>query len=63
MLTRNDVFKLLESFGIRRDDVVTMHSSLREIGPIEGGADGLIDALKDYLCDGLLLILPTPGPM
>ena len=58
MLTRNDVFQLLESFGIRRDDVVTMHSSLREIGPIEGGADGLIDALKDYLCDGLLLI-PT----
>ena len=58
MLTRNDVFTLLESFGIRRNDVVTMHSSLREIGPIEGGADGLIDALKDYLCDGLLLI-PT----
>ncbi|MBQ2929400.1 MAG: AAC(3) family N-acetyltransferase [Clostridia bacterium] len=58
MLTRNDVFALLESFGIRRDDVVTIHSSLREVGPIEGGADGLIDALKDYLCDGLLLI-PT----
>lgn len=58
MLTRNDVFQLLESFGIRSDDIVTMHSSLREIGPIEGGADGLIDALKDYLCDGLLLI-PT----
>jgi AraC-like DNA-binding protein len=58
MLTRNDVFQLLESFSIRRDDVVTMHSSLREIGPIEGGADGLIDALKEYLCDGLLLI-PT----
>ena len=58
MLTRNDVFQLLESFGIRHDDVVTMHSSLREVGPIEGGADGFIDALKDYLCDGLLLI-PT----
>ena len=58
MLTRNDVFQLLESFSIRHDDIVTMHSSLREVGPIEGGADGLIDALKDYLCDGLLLI-PT----
>lgn len=58
MVTRNDVFALLESFGIRRDDVVTIHSSLREVGPLEGGADGLIDALKDYLCDGLLLI-PT----
>lgn len=58
MVTRNDVFALFESFGIRRDDVVTIHSSLREVGAIEGGADGLIDALKDYLCDGLLLI-PT----
>ena len=58
MLTRNDVFALLESFGLRHDDVVTIHSSLREAGPIEGGADGLIDALKEYLCDGLLLI-PT----
>ena len=58
MLTRHDVFRLLESFSIRRDDVVTMHSSLREIGPIEGSADGLLDFLTDYLCDGLLLI-PT----
>lgn len=58
MITRNDVFRLFESFGIRRDDVVTVHASLREIGPIEGGADGLIDAMKDCLCDGLLLI-PT----
>lgn len=58
MITRNDVFALLESLEIRRDDVVTIHTSLREIGPIEGGADGLIDALIAYLCDGLLLI-PT----
>lgn len=58
MVTKNDVFTLLESFGIRPDDVVTVHSSLREVGPIEGGADGLIDAMTQYLCDGLLLI-PT----
>lgn len=58
MVTQNDVFTLLKSLGIRHDDIVTVHSSLREIGPIEGGADGLIDALKTYLTDGLLLI-PT----
>lgn len=58
MLTRNDVFTLFGSFGIRHDDVVTIHSALREVGPIEGGADGLIDAMKDYLYDGLLLV-PT----
>ena len=58
MLTRNDIFRLLDSFGVRHDDVLTIHASLRSPGPIEGGADGLIDALKAYLCDGLLLI-PT----
>ena len=58
MITRKDVFRLFEGFGIPRDGIVTVHSSLREIGPIEGGADGLIDAMKEYLCDGLLLI-PT----
>ncbi len=58
MVTQNDVFALLDSFGIRRDDAVTVHSSLREVGPIQGGADGLIDMLKAYLSDGLLLI-PT----
>ncbi|MBQ8555261.1 MAG: AAC(3) family N-acetyltransferase [Clostridia bacterium] len=58
MITRQDIFSLLEAFGIRHDDTVTIHAALRAAGPIEGGADGLIDALKDYFCDGLLLI-PT----
>lgn len=58
MITKNDVFQLLEAHGIQSTDVVTIHAALRAAGPIEGGADGLIDALKDYLCDGLLLI-PT----
>lgn len=58
MLTKKDVFALFETFGIPRDAIVTVHSSLREVGPIEGGADGLLDMMKEYLCDGLLLI-PT----
>ena len=58
MITKQDIFRLLEQQGIRHDDIVTIHAALRAAGPIEGGADGLIDALKEYLCDGLLLI-PT----
>lgn len=56
MVTKQDVFEMLESFGIRHDDKVTMHSSLRAIGEIEGRADGLIDAFKEYLYDGLFLV-------
>lgn len=58
MITRKDVFHLLETHGVQPSDVVTIHAALRAAGPIEGGADGLIDALTDYLHDGLLLV-PT----
>ena len=58
MLTKKDITDFLETNGIRHDDKVTIHASLRSVGPIENGADGLIDALKSYLDKGLLLI-PT----
>lgn len=58
MITRQDVFRLLEEHGIQHHDVVTIHASLRAAGPIEGGADGLIDALTAWLDKGLLLV-PT----
>lgn len=49
---------MLEELGVCPDDKVTVHSALRQVGPMENGADGLIDALCKYLSDGLLLI-PT----
>ncbi len=58
MVTKQDIHAMLAELGVRHDDTLTIHASLRAVGPIEGGADGLIDALKEYLCDGLLLI-PT----
>ena len=58
MLNTQDIFNFLENSCIRHDDKVVVHASLRSVGPIENGADGLIDALKDYLNKGLLII-PT----
>ncbi len=58
MLTKHDIWSFLEGMEIASDSVVTMHTSLRSIGEIEGRADGLLDALTAYLHDGLLLI-PT----
>ena len=58
MVTERDVFQMMEDFAIPRDAKVNVRASLRSIGPIEGGADGLINALKAYLTDGLLLV-PT----
>ena len=58
MVTKKDIVKFLEDNGIRHDDIVAVHASLRAVGPVEGGADGLIDAMCEYLYDGLLII-PT----
>ena len=54
MLTKNDVFALFETFGIPSNATVTVHSSLREVGPIEDGADGLIDAIQKDCDAGLM---------
>ncbi len=57
-ISKTDIHRFLADCGIRPDDTVTMHTSLRAIGSIEGGADGLIDVFCAYLCDGLFLV-PT----
>ena len=58
MVTKAQIAELLGQWGLQKQDKVMVHASLRSIGEIENGADGLIDALKDYLSQGLLLI-PT----
>ena len=58
MITKTDIHALLRENGIRPDDKVTVHASLRSTGGIENGADGLIDGIVSYLANGLLLI-PT----
>ena len=56
MVTKQDVSKLLHEFGIKADDTVLMHSSMRSTGGVEGGCDGLIDAFIEYLSEGLFIV-------
>lgn len=59
MITKVDIFDMLESCNIRHNDVVTIHCSLKSIGDeIYDGADGMIDAFCEYLYDGLFIV-PT----
>ena len=44
MYTKSDLLSQLEALRIPRDRVILMHSSLRLIGQIEGGAKTLLDA-------------------
>ena len=58
MLTRADIHIFLKRIGIKPDDTVLVHTSMRSLGEVEGGCDGLIDAFTSYLADGLFLV-PT----
>ncbi len=56
MYTKAQLVKQLRDMGIVSTDVITIHSSLKAIGPVENRACGLIDALRTAVSDGLLLI-------
>ena len=55
MLTKENLFKTLSNIGLKSDDTVMIHSSLRSIGKIEGDGEGLISYLKEYFKDGLII--------
>ncbi len=58
--TKSDIFEQLRAIGAPRDGVVLMHTSLRAVGAVEGGAEGLLDAMVEYFTkDGGLLCVPT----
>lgn len=58
MYKKEDLTKAIEEMGIKSDDTVFIHSSMKSIGKVDGGADTVLDAFMDYLSEGLL-ILPT----
>lgn len=58
MYTKEDLMAQLAAMDIAPTDTVLIHTSMRAIGPVENGADGVIDAFRDYLREGLFLV-PT----
>ncbi len=56
MLTKKDIFNTLKSIGLKSNDSIMIHSSLKAIGEIEFGATGLINALKEYFYDGTIMM-------
>ena len=58
--TKEELFKQLDQFHIPKGAVVLMHTSLRSIGAVAGGAEALLDILIEYFTqNGGLFCVPT----
>ena len=56
---KSDITAALTAMGAPRG-VVVVHSSLRSVGRVEGGGEGLLDALIEYFtAEGGVLAIPT----
>ena len=58
MITKETLIADIRAMGIASTDTVMIHTSMRAIGGVDGGADTVIDAFCEVLCEGLLLV-PT----
>ena len=59
MHTQKSLEADLERAGIRPSDTLLVHSSMKKIGQVDGGADAVIDAFLDYFRDNGLIVFPT----
>jgi len=59
MITRQQIHDALTAAGVKHGDHLIVHSSLRSVGPIDGGADALIDGLLDAVGRNGTLAMPA----
>lgn len=58
--TKEYIKEQLVALGAPKDRIVLVHSALRLVGNVEGGGEGLLDALIEYFTEeGGLLCIPT----
>ena len=58
-VTKEDIKKGLKRLGLKRGDIVGVHSSLSSFGYVEGGADAVIDALLETVGEEGTIMMPT----
>jgi len=59
MLTQQTITDDLRRLGVQSDDALVVHSSLRSLGKVDGGANTVIAALRDAIGPNGLLVFPT----
>lgn len=58
-ITKEDIKKGLKNSGLKKRDLLVVHSSLSSMGYVEGGADTVIDAIIEVIGKDGTLMMPT----
>jgi len=58
-ITITDIIKGLRDAGIKKGDVVLVHSAMRTFGKVQGGAGTIIDAFLEVIGSEGTLVMPT----
>ncbi|MFH1969089.1 MAG: AAC(3) family N-acetyltransferase [Verrucomicrobiota bacterium] len=58
-LNKSDIINGLRQMGLKAGDIALVHSSLKSLGQVEGGADTVIDALLETLTSDGTLLMPS----
>jgi aminoglycoside N3'-acetyltransferase len=58
-LTKTDLVEELRALGLRKGMYLEVHSSLRSLGSVEGGARTVIDALEELITEEGAVIMPS----
>jgi len=60
IFSKSEIIEQLEAMNAPKDSIVIMHSSLKAIGRVEGGAEKLLEILIEYFTEeGGLFCVPT----
>ena len=55
--TRAEITSELQALGLRAGDLVMVHASLRRLGPVEGRAAGVVDAILAAIAPGGTMVM------
>jgi len=58
-VSKNDIEAGLRKLGLKKGDLVGVHSSLSSFGYVEGGADAVINALLEVVGEEGTIVMPT----
>ena len=59
VVTKEAIVKELKNVGLRNDDIVMVHSSLKSMGYVCGGAQAIIEALIEVVGEEGTIMMPT----